>query len=190
MASPVVVDCSSSEDLSIEDWSGDEADADSADGDTLETGVEADTREQEQVVDIPGLDNLDPESEQFPSSILTHGTDDDDDGRKNRGDTAHSEVNAADADDEDSDCSDGNLGNSNTAECCGQMAAPQRYRGAGQAGKNVRTVQAVASCCVGSSLSHTNNNSVLPPKTRAPKPLKPLSTESVSLKEDLELGSY
>ena len=61
---------------------------------------------------------------------------------KNTSDTAYSEVNA-DADDDDS--SDGNLGNSNTVVFCGKMAAQQRYRGAVQAGKNVRTVQKVAS---------------------------------------------
>ena len=47
----------------------------------------------------------------------------------------------------------------------------------------------VASCYVGSSQIHINNNSVLAPKTPAPKPLKPLCTVSVSLKEDLEMSS-
>ena len=69
------------------------------------------------------------------------------------------------------------------------MAAQQRYRGAVQAGKNVRTVQNVTSCYVGSSPSHINTNSVLPPETSVQKPLKPLRTASVSLKEDLEMSS-
>ena len=131
---PGFVDCSGSEDLIIEDWSGDEADSDSDDCVILEKDVETNTREQEKVVDIPCLDNFNPKNEQFPSSILTQ-IDDDDDGRKNT-----SEVNA-DADDEDS--SDTNLGNRNTVLFCGKMAAQQRYRGAVQAGKNVVTFQSV-----------------------------------------------
>ena len=87
------------------------------------------------------------------------------------------------------DSSDTNLGNSNTVLFCGKMAAQQRYRGAVQAGKNVRTVQKLASCYVGSSPSHINTNSVLPPKTSVQKPQKPLRTASVSLKEDLEMSS-
>ena len=88
---PGFLDCSGSEDLIIEDWSGDEADSD--DCVILEKDVETNTREQEKVVDIPCLDNFNPKNEQFPSSILTQIDDDDDDGRKNTSDTAYSEVN-------------------------------------------------------------------------------------------------
>jgi len=184
MARAGFVDSSSSEDLNSEDWSEAEADSDSDDCVILETDVQANTREQEQVVDIC-LDNSEPESEQFlkplfPTQMSTG------DGRKNTSDTAYCEVNA-DADDEDSDCSDGNLGTSNTVVFCGKMAAPQRYRGAVQAGQNVIPVQKVASCYVGSSPSHVNNNFVLTPKT--PKPPRSLGTVSVSLKEDLEMSS-
>ena len=121
---PGFVDCFGLEDLIIEDWSGDEADSDSDDCVILEKDVDTNTREQEKVVDIPCLDNFNPNNEQFPSRILTQ-IDDDDDGRKNTSDTAYSEVNA-DADDEDS--SDANLGYSNTVLFLGRW---QHSRGTG-----------------------------------------------------------